>query len=307
MNIKIRQLEIFRSLMESGSISQAAQRLNCAQPTVSVALSNLEAEVGFSLFHRSKGFLAPTEEAILLYQEVERSLISIERVKGRILDIREGGVGQIRIATHGAPSVTLLPRAVSRFVAERPDVEVNIQVRSSMQIALWAEGQQIDIGIVEAPTVGKNVEVRIMSVPCVCILPRDHALAARASVGPADLAGEPIIGVGPEHSLDQQLEQTLTALQLPLRHRVYGYFFSIVRQLVRNRAGIAVIDAMNGISDVDDGVVWRPFLPAISYDMAVITPALPSVPSNTACFLGHLEDCLADVVAQHARMAGPDV
>ena len=72
MRIKYRQLEVFSALMESGSVSGAAELLSLSQPAISIALSNLEEEVGFRLFHRTKGFFAPTPEATLLHIEVEK-------------------------------------------------------------------------------------------------------------------------------------------------------------------------------------------------------------------------------------------
>ena len=98
MNLKIRHLEIFKAVMEWGSVSRAAERLSCTQPTVSIALANLESEIGFPLFDRSGGHLAPTAEARLLFEEVEQSLVSFDRVKDRIADLRSGGAGHIRVA-----------------------------------------------------------------------------------------------------------------------------------------------------------------------------------------------------------------
>ena len=60
MPLKIRHLEVFDALVEAGSVSRAADRLNLTQPAVSIALSKLEADLGFRLFHRERGYFAPT-------------------------------------------------------------------------------------------------------------------------------------------------------------------------------------------------------------------------------------------------------
>ena len=52
MMLKMRHLQVFNALLDAGSVSRAAQRLNLTQPAVSIALSNFEAELGFRLFHR---------------------------------------------------------------------------------------------------------------------------------------------------------------------------------------------------------------------------------------------------------------
>ena len=97
--LKIRHLEVFDALVEAGSVSRAADRLNLTQPAVSIALSKLEADLGFRLFHRERGYFAPTGEAMLLHSEVTQGLRAISRVSKRIDEIRLGTTGGVSIAT----------------------------------------------------------------------------------------------------------------------------------------------------------------------------------------------------------------
>mgnify|MGYP003146672969 FL=1 len=63
MHISLRSLEVFHAVMEMGSVSRAAEMLNLTRPAVSIALSKFEQDLGFQLFHRSKGYFEPTDEA----------------------------------------------------------------------------------------------------------------------------------------------------------------------------------------------------------------------------------------------------
>jgi len=90
MHIKLRHLEVFNALFEAGSVSRAAERLNLSQPAVSIALSNLEDQTGFRLFHRDRGFFAPTNEALLLRDEVQQGITALARVDKRAEEIRSG-------------------------------------------------------------------------------------------------------------------------------------------------------------------------------------------------------------------------
>ena len=74
MHIKLRHLEVVNALFEAGSVARAAERLNLSQPAVSIALCNLEDQTGFRLFHRDRGFFAPTNEALLLRDEVQQGM-----------------------------------------------------------------------------------------------------------------------------------------------------------------------------------------------------------------------------------------
>ena len=113
MQLKLRHLEVFNALIEAGSVSRAAERLNLTQTAVSIALGNLEAELGFRLFHRERGFFAATGEAMQLHAEVAQGLLAISRVEQRASEIRSGAVGGVSIATNGALAINFLPRLVA--------------------------------------------------------------------------------------------------------------------------------------------------------------------------------------------------
>ena len=73
-NISIRQLQAFREVMRSGSVSEAARILGRTQPAVSALIANLEAELQLSLFRRQKGRMEPTPEAQFFAGETEEIL-----------------------------------------------------------------------------------------------------------------------------------------------------------------------------------------------------------------------------------------
>ncbi|MBK9393341.1 MAG: LysR family transcriptional regulator, partial [Uliginosibacterium sp.] len=80
MGITHRHIEVFRAVMQSGSVTGAAGLLHTSQPTVSRELARLEQVLGFSLFDRVRGRLQPTARALALHDEVTRSFQGLERV-----------------------------------------------------------------------------------------------------------------------------------------------------------------------------------------------------------------------------------
>ena len=139
MQIKQRHLEVFEAVLTAGSISRAASQLHLSQPAISIALANLEEYVGFKLFQRDRGFFAPTREALLLQDEVAHGLLALSRVSKRVAEIRAGVTGSIRIATNGAMSIHFLPPLIATYQKEHVDVNIDILVRSSRQIADWVK------------------------------------------------------------------------------------------------------------------------------------------------------------------------
>ena len=102
-DLKIRQVEAFRALMQRHTVTRAAQALHISQPAVSRLLSDFESGVGFKLFERQQGRLLPTSEARVLYDEVERAFVGLDRIAL--------AAQQIRAMRRGSPSpMTILSR-----------------------------------------------------------------------------------------------------------------------------------------------------------------------------------------------------
>ncbi len=233
MHLKLRQLEVFKAVMETGSISAAAARLSCTQPAVSIALSKFEEEAGIPLFDRSRGRFAPTPAADMLYEEVNRGLLGLSRITSVARELREGGVGHIRIAADGAASINFLPRVIAGFVRAHGEISVDLHTRSSRQIVTWVGDRQIDVGIVEMPVHWPGVAYEPFAQACVCIMPSDHALTRRTVVTPRELEGHPVISILENHPIDTQLEEAFADAGCRLTSPIRGYYFATCCRAMR--------------------------------------------------------------------------
>src|SRR6266852_2026092 len=108
--LSFRQIEAFRAVIVLHSMTRAAETLNISQPAVSRLMRDMELNLGLTLFRRRKGGLQPTEEALALYAEVERSFVGVDKIARAAVRIRE------RLA--GADA--FLPAARRRRVPARP-------------------------------------------------------------------------------------------------------------------------------------------------------------------------------------------
>lgn len=272
MRVKLRQLEVFDALLKSGSVTHAAERLNVSQSAVSVALSNLESELGFRLFYRSKGYFAPTSEALLLKEETELGLLAAMRIEQRAAAIRNNTLGVVSVASNGAAAINLLPGIIAEFQIEHPDVQIDLLVRSSRRIASWVAGRQIDIGLIDAPAPVEGLEIETIELPCVCIMRSDDPLAAKAIITPEALEKRTVISITGNHPIDQRLDGLVAEAGVSIRRNVTSSYFAIARSLVCAGAGVALVDVVNGAAPLDDGVVARTFSPRIHFELDLIRP-----------------------------------
>ncbi|MEQ8901329.1 MAG: LysR family transcriptional regulator [Roseovarius sp.] len=290
MHLKLRHLEVFHAVMEEGSVSKAADRLYLTQPAISIALSRLEDMLGFPLFHRSKGHFAPRPEAYLLHMDAELSILAVEQFSNRARLIKQGGTGLLRVGAIGAAAFGLMPGLVARYTAGNPLVEIDLSVRSSHQISYLVGNGQCDIGLVEAPVAAPSLVAEQFSLPCVCIFPAGSELEAKAQITPADLAQHRLIGIQDSNQVDRQLRAVSAEAGVDLRAPVHGFFFAVVRRMVAEGAGVAIVDALNGCLPPQDGVIWRPFAPEIRYDTALIVKAGAELSLPARAFIELIRD-----------------
>ncbi len=273
MQIKQRHLEVFDAIIAAGSISRAAAQLNLSQPAVSIALANFEESIGFKLFQRDRGFFAPTREALLLQNDMAQGLLALSRVSQRISEIRAGSTGSVRIATNGAMAIHFLPPLIAAYQRDHSDVNIDILVRSSRQVAEWVSSRQIDIGLIDTPVPVAGLNATLFSLECVCVMHQDDPLATKDIIHPTDLAGRSIVSITGQHMVDRQLDTSLTTAGVTVERHISSYFFAIARNIIAVGNEIAIIDPTNGKANLNDGVTWRPFAPRIDHELAIITPS----------------------------------
>ncbi len=145
--LSIRELEVFRRVMELGTITAAAEALHISQPAVSRTLQQAERRLGFPLFLRRKKRLLATPEAQSLFPETVSAFAAFDVVQKRAADLQAGRAGGLNIAAISAFANALLPAAVAKFRQSRPGVVITLQSMSALQVATHVANHQADLGI----------------------------------------------------------------------------------------------------------------------------------------------------------------
>ena len=115
MHINHRQIEAFRAVFQTGSMTAAGALIGVTQPAISRLIRDLEGEIGWSLFDRSAGKLIPTPDAVALFREVQRSYHGLDRVADAAAQLGRRREGELRIAASVAPSFHGLPPVLTRL------------------------------------------------------------------------------------------------------------------------------------------------------------------------------------------------
>ena len=268
-----RQIEIFRAIMRHGSMTAAAQALAVSQPAASKALRHLESTLGYRLFERIGGRLVPTMEASLLYEDVDRLFRGFEVLDTLARTIGEKKIGLLRIGASPPITHSLLPRALTRFLADHPTVKIQISALPKQEIAEALTIGAIDLALTLSPILAPSVRTETLAEIPVCVVLRaDDPLAARSSLGPSDLVERRLISYGAEAEVAPALDQAFARAGL-VRDPAIRIASSIgAAPLVAAGLGVALVDGLVAWSDFP-GLLARPFAPAVTMRLAIGTDA----------------------------------
>lgn len=293
--MKIRQLEAFRAVILRQTVTRAAQMLHVSQPAVTRLLNDLEADVGFALFDRSNGRLQPTPEALVLFDEVERSFAGMERIAQTAEQIKSLRRGSLHIA--GAPAIALdfLPIALTRFLREHAGINTTLLVHASNIVVDMVLGRRCDVGFIAHPITHAGLHVQpLQQVPMQCVLPKGHALASRQvheAITPEDLRGEAFVSFPTESDARHDIDRVFAAHGVDRVMSVESQLSAAVCTLVEHGAGVAIIDGITA-SFARQRVEVRPFAPQILSTYSVVT-SLHHPPSQLAqAFVKHVRATL---------------
>jgi DNA-binding transcriptional LysR family regulator len=257
--------------MLHGTMTRTAELMGVSQPAVSNMIAALEHEVGFQVFIRKAGRLTPTPEGKLFYVEASRALEGVENATRLAEEIRRGKRGYLSIAAYPSISISLLPRILSLFSEQRPELRMKIITRNSQTVRDLVSTQQFDLAVAELPLDYPQTDMETFTYVCECMLAPDHPLAQRETLCPTDLDGVPFVTLFRGDPLYLKLAEAFS--QYGARWNVVAEteFFSTACELVSAGVGVGLIDPVAS-APFTANVVRRRFIPDITYEIAILYP-----------------------------------
>lgn len=278
--MNINQISVFREIMTTGSLSQAARNLHRTQPAVSATLKSLEDELQMPLFAREGRRLIPTPEAHYLFAEAIDILDRLQTTEQNMTLMRDRMTGSLRLVAMPGPSAYLLPTFISRFIQSRPHVNITLTTRSSPQVRKLMAAQSFDIGLCDIGSdIGRNnlYHSDIMPCHCVCAVPADDPLAHKDFIQPSDLSGKPMGILQPEHSTHIQTRQAFKDQNADLIIRFDMQYFLPLFHFIEAGQAYAVVDILSAESYLrqsgsNSRIIFRPFRPYVPMSYSLLSP-----------------------------------
>ncbi len=271
-DLSLRLLEVFGAVMLHRTTVDAAEDLGVSQPAVSLSIKQLEKQLGFTLFERRSQRLQPTEEARSLFGRVEPILLQLRSVETHVQDLRNGTAGNLRIMATPPLGHSVIPKVLRSYLADRPGVTVEYDVRRMEHVIEEVEVGSADLGLVLGLENHQAVDVRVLrSERMVALVPADHPLAHADIITPSDCVSHGHIGLDQVSRLGVLLRYAFQAHGVPYQPRVVVRYCHTSAVLGSVGMGVSIVDHFTAMSMADHGLVIRPFLPEIRVGACLLT------------------------------------
>ncbi len=302
--MNLRQLEAFRAVYMTGSVSRAAEALHVSQPSVSRLIGDLEASIKIKLFTRTARGLQPTPEAQQLYRVVDRAFVGLAEINEAALALRTLKSGAISLVVVPAFAFTVVPDAIGQQHAQLREIRYNVSISTSRAAIDSVQSGKADLGLISPIGDYRHVHTLFSVVMSyLCVLPDSHRLAhQRKPIDLLDLEDEEFVsfdrsylqflGVGPD---------LLEFIQS--RSRISSHSAPVIAALARATGAIAIVDPITAaLVQSWGGVVCRPMKQKLRYEAALIASSEESVSLIGREFAGIIEQAIKDRVSVFDRM-----
>lgn len=242
--MKLSSLRYLVSFADEGSISRAAERCHVSQPTLSIALQNLEAELGVSLIERSKGHVSLTDLGHQVVAQARKALDEAHRVE----QVAQLGLnplhGEFRLGVIHTIGPYLLPDLITSLQRIAPEMRLYIEESMTALLADYLKYGTIDAAIIAMPFDVPGIVTRTLyDEPFQVVVPRSHPWVRRTSIPASEVRGEDVLVLKAGNCFREQVLDACPDISHAEGAMRQGHSIEAIRCMVASGFGISVLPA----------------------------------------------------------------
>lgn len=235
----LRNLQIFVAVADCLNMTKAAKKLYISQPSVSMAVSEIEKEYGVVLFERSSGKLSLTPMGKTLRSYAQNVLEMIEKMENLT---REEASTCIKIGVTVTIGSTIMGPIIAKMKESMPKVDYHVTVANTRIIENMLLNSEVDIAFVEGQVANPNLEVyEVLSDELIAICAPGHRFGKMESVTLREVSKEPLILREPESGTRAFFEEEMQKAGLNYIVRWTSYSYGAIIDAVKNDLGVGII------------------------------------------------------------------
>ena len=283
------QMKYFAAVCREKSVTRAAEKLHISQPSVTVAMQELEAETGLNLFVRQGKRIDVTPEGEFLLAKVSAILHSVEQLSNDIGELVHTK-NHIRLALPLQVGSILIPLIFEEFIPRNPEIRLEIVELGGMDSLRMVEREELDLAITiyEADYCSGLQYTRLFdSEICYCTS-LDNPQASRLSVEVAELAGEKFVMLQGGFFINRMVQQAFADAACPLDVVLRSAQLHTVKKLVgRNLASTFLM--RETVAD-DPQIVAIPFAEPLRIRAGIVTKQQRQIYSDVRKLIGFVRE-----------------
>ncbi len=257
--MNLRQIEVFRAVMATGSTVDAARLLHVSQPGVSRMIRYLESRLDVPLFERIRGRLVATPEAVTLHTEIERVYRGVQHVQDVAAHLRFGAHATLRVLASANTALELVPGAIAKLVRRYPQTSVQFEAVPTREIVKQLVAEEADLAISSAAVDHPALAVHeIGRWALLCAVPATGPGARASPTRVADAVRAGVITYSPEAPQSPFIEALLQRHGVVPVPRVEVRSGFAACSLVAAGVGVAFVDDLSARAHRRDGVRFIP-------------------------------------------------
>lgn len=271
LKITFRQIDAFKNVVQTGTVTESARVLGVSQPAVSRLISDLESEVGFKLFARSGRNLKATPEALLLVEEVRRALSGLEQIKLTASAIKRFKHAQLRLIATPAFSTLIAPQLIQKFAERQPEAMVSLEIQSTDVAVEWMVSQNFDFGIAPATMVNPVTNSHpLTNTRSICVFPKGHRLEHKNCISLKDLEHESFVSYLPDSNFRFEVDEIFNNAGITRTLQYEARTTDAICRLVAEGLGVSIIVTMGTLPGAGEDFSLAPFELDIPFNGALI-------------------------------------
>lgn len=269
--MRFHKYEAINAVFLCGTVTGAAKMLNLSQPAVSRLISSAETELGFLLFHRQQGRMAPTDEAQQLRPAILKIMESMSHAASLAAGLRNGGVKQLKIAAVPSLATAVLPSAVRSFIEQYPKCKLTLETYHYDSLVEALLAGQVDIGFVYEPVAHAALDTTDLLQAYFCsVSTSGYFSKSKKSISIQDLASCNIIGLSKDDLVASLIAQTDGMADIALTRNVSVETSVVAMHLAMQGLGVALVDSLTGALGKMHGAQVLPFAPEVPIRVAAM-------------------------------------
>ncbi len=295
--MRLRHIEIFHAIYTTGSITNAAKILHVSQPSVSKVLAHAEMQLGFDLFERVKGRLTPTDEAEMLFDEVDKIYQQMRSIKNTAENIKKSEYGQINIAGSPALGFDVIPNAIAKYHHKHHQVNFNVQTVHNDTVMQTLLEHKCDLAILFSPSAMPGLtSIELAQSELVIVYPKENFPGSPKELTLKQLKEFEYIDIGDSGPLADLLWTRMKQDNISLEALIKVQTYFIAARLVAQGVGICVVDRFTAEGNLSDNTAIASFNPALTFPVKALYLEDKRLSKVSQEFLSYLTTELSDNV-----------